>query len=335
MNPSVSIVVPVYNVEKYLPTTLESIQRQTFKNWECIVVNDGSTDNSGEICARFGAKDKRFKILNTPNGGVSTARNKALEVATGEYVAFVDSDDWVEDNFLETLYHTALKHEADVVQCGFVKEYVAFSHPKRPVKETVVYQDLEAFLMFVRERVITGHMWNKLIHKNLITSSFPIGELYEDMHVLTDWLQNSRKAVVIPDILYHYRMRKSSYLHKVKPSDLLVLARTSIRRVETAHEETPELFRYDELAIARMKSAVKGAKEMARSHSRKEDRLKNIGHVREILKSEELPDLKSSGFKLFYRSRLLLKSPSLFSTVMRMVSTLDFHSKYREKNLFQ
>ena len=117
-SPKISIIVPVYNVEKYIRRCLDSIAAQTFTDWECICVDDGTPDASGKICNEYAQKDSRFVVIHKENGGVSSARNAGLNVAKGEYVTFCDSDDWVEKEMLEVLYNTALETDADVVMGG-------------------------------------------------------------------------------------------------------------------------------------------------------------------------------------------------------------------------
>lgn len=122
MSPEISIVIPIYNVEQYLRDCLESILRQTFKNWECILINDGSTDKSGEICDEYCHQDARFKVIHKVNGGVSSARNEGLKVARGNWLCFVDSDDYIVENGLEYMLNLCLRTESDVCICTLVKE---------------------------------------------------------------------------------------------------------------------------------------------------------------------------------------------------------------------
>lgn len=115
----VSIIVPVYNAEKYLANTLDSIIRQSYKNFELLLINDGSTDKSKAICDKFALKDRRIKVLDKNNGGVSSARNYGLSVAEGEYVIFIDSDDYLTADMLETLVNDIESTKSDVAICGF------------------------------------------------------------------------------------------------------------------------------------------------------------------------------------------------------------------------
>ena len=119
-SPKISIIVPVYKVEPYIHRCLDSIAAQTFADWECILIDDGSPDNSGAICDEYAAKDNRFKVIHQPNKGVSAARNAGLDTARGEWIGFVDSDDWIEPNMYESMYSCAVHEDVDIVICGFV-----------------------------------------------------------------------------------------------------------------------------------------------------------------------------------------------------------------------
>lgn len=118
-NPEISIIVPVYNVERYLGECLDSIKSQTFTNWECILVDDGSPDKSIDICEKYSAGDSRFKVVRRSNGGLSAARNTGLSYARGNFISFVDSDDIVYPEYLSRLHSLMIEYDADVVQVGY------------------------------------------------------------------------------------------------------------------------------------------------------------------------------------------------------------------------
>lgn len=116
--PKISIIIPFYNVEKYIAKCIDSILTQTFTDFECILVNDGSPDNSPEICNEYAKKDERIKVIHKENGGVSSARNAGLNIAQGKWITFVDSDDWINDNYLKIMYDNAIKYDCDLSICG-------------------------------------------------------------------------------------------------------------------------------------------------------------------------------------------------------------------------
>ena len=115
----ISVIVPIYKVENYLNRCVESIRKQTYRNLEIILVDDGSPDACGEMCDRYAQEDSRIRVIHKENGGLSDARNAGIEVAAGEYIAFIDSDDWIDDKMYEVLYHTLLKYDADIAECSY------------------------------------------------------------------------------------------------------------------------------------------------------------------------------------------------------------------------
>ncbi len=117
----ISIIMPIYKAEDYLNNSITSILNQTLENFELILVDDGSPDNSGKICDELALNDNRIKVIHKENGGASTARNAGLDIAQGEFIAFVDSDDWIEPNMFETLFNLAKEHNADISQCNYIK----------------------------------------------------------------------------------------------------------------------------------------------------------------------------------------------------------------------
>lgn len=119
----ISIITPIYQAEKYLEILINSIINQTYRDWELLLIDDGSTDGSAEICDRYAQKDKRIRVFHKANGGVASARNQAIEMSRGEFLAFADSDDWVEPDWLERLYTTAKEYDADIVVSDFYQEY--------------------------------------------------------------------------------------------------------------------------------------------------------------------------------------------------------------------
>jgi len=156
----ITVIIPVYNVEKYLNRCIESIINQTYKNLEIILVDDGSTDNSGKICDEYALKDNRIKVIHKQNGGVSSARNKGLEVATGEYIGFVDSDDYIEKDMYEYLYNGCVFFNAQISSCSTLFEGKVIDKQKR---EFYIQKDfIENFNTF------PCSVWNRLFKKDLI-----------------------------------------------------------------------------------------------------------------------------------------------------------------------
>ena len=204
----ISIIVPVYNVEKYLPDCLDSLVGQTHKNIEIIVVNDGSTDNSQDIIDSYAAEDSRVVSLIKPNGGLSDARNFGMEHATGEYIGFVDGDDYVETKIYEKMYAKALEDNSDVVECNLFHNY--------PDKYDVeigreIYDKHEMI------RVGRSVVWNKIYRRDWLKDSgvkFSVGMIHEDVEFYVKLVPYIRKISYIEDAGIHYVFRRESIMNR-------------------------------------------------------------------------------------------------------------------------
>lgn len=210
----ISIIVPVYNVEKYLKRCLNSIEQQTYNDWECIIVNDGSTDLSGEICREYANRDKRFRLINQENKGLSGARNKGLEVAKGEYLCFVDSDDWIEKDYIMLLLNKMSADEYDMVICGYYivdkqrKNIELISDEKTSFKSN-------EFIHEIASGRIQCFAWNKMYKKSLFDEiKYKMGVYYEDIRIMGDLLSSIKNVGVVNIPLYNYYMRSDSIIHK-------------------------------------------------------------------------------------------------------------------------
>ena len=203
--PKVSIIVPIYNVEQYLPRCIESLVNQTLQDIEIILVNDGSTDNSGKIAKEYCEKYKEKIIyLEKKNGGLSDARNYGMPYATGEYIAFLDSDDYIEKNAYEEMYNKAQEENADYVECDFIWEYPN----KIREDKRIEYKDKHEMLSFVR--VVA---WNKLIKRSLLEENnikFPKGLRYEDVEFTYTLIPHLEKTADVNKCFVHYTQRQNS-----------------------------------------------------------------------------------------------------------------------------
>ncbi len=203
----ISIIVPVYNVEPYLEQCLDSIIHQTYRDIEIIVVNDGSTDRSGEICRAYAGRDPRIVLFETENRGLSAARNLGIDNAHGEWIMFVDSDDWVEPEFCEAPLRAAMENDADLVVFCFTK--VCQSGQTIPVK-------LSGVGNITREMAVEcgrPAVWNKLYRRRLFdTIHFPEGRRYEDVAVTHRLVYRSKQIMMMETPLYYYRIRDGSIL---------------------------------------------------------------------------------------------------------------------------
>ena len=211
MEPLVSVVVPVYNVEKYLRQCLESIINQTYKRLEILVVDDGSTDGSAALCDEYLSRDERVQVFHVTNQGLSAARNYAIDRAKGKFLAFVDSDDWLEEKAIQILVDTARTMNADVVSCRFFQEYVNKTEESSGTREPFTAQGEDILKAVVIGCKISNDVWNKLYKAELFSSiRYPVGRVYEDLATTYQLLQKADRLTHIPDCLIHYRNRKNS-----------------------------------------------------------------------------------------------------------------------------
>lgn len=201
--PKVSIIVPVYNVENYIEKCLDSLINQTLENIEIILVNDGSTDNSKEKIEKY-LKDKRIIYLEKENGGLSDARNYGIFYAKGEYIGFIDSDDYVEKTMFEKMYNKAVEENADMVECDFLWEYPN----KTKVDTGKIYEGKKESIL--EARVVA---WNKIIKRKILESTkikFPKGLRYEDVEFFYKLIPNLNKISFVKEALVHYIQRNTS-----------------------------------------------------------------------------------------------------------------------------
>lgn len=210
--PQISVIVPVYQAEKWLRRCLDSIVNQTFLDWECILVDDGSKDRSGAICDEYASRDSRFRVIHQANQGVSVARQVGLDAAKGVYVIHADSDDWVEPDWLEKLHQKITADNVDMVICDYEQIYV---DRIKYVSGCVTSVDNTDLLMSL-VRYWGGCLWNKLIRRECFirhhVTFHPEMWGFEDTYVITKLLTNPIKVSHLPEALCHYDivMNKSS-----------------------------------------------------------------------------------------------------------------------------
>ena len=211
MKERISVVVPVYNVEQYLEKCVNSIINQTYKNLEIILVDDGATDNSGEMCDELAKLDDRISVYHKENGGLSDARNYGVERATGEYIGFVDSDDYIDAEMYEKLYEAIKKEDADVAECNLKIIYpnrVELFTEQNYYKVCTKWEYLEEYLTIKK---VFGSVWTKLIKSDVAKKLvFPKGKLYEDTYYAYDLINVANSFVLIDSPSYNYLMRENS-----------------------------------------------------------------------------------------------------------------------------
>lgn len=210
--PLISVIIPVYNEEKHLRECLESLVNQTFRDYEVICVNDGSTDKCENILKEFSAKDNRFKFITQKNQGLSIARNVGVEKSTSPYIAYVDSDDFVHPRFLETLYNTAVANNADITGCNFGKIYGKETLPDLSGTKPKLFSPALNVLLS-KKNFIHFNVWNKLYKREVLSSiSFVEGIFFEDWVYNCCVFARAHNFVWINEKLYGYRILNNSIM---------------------------------------------------------------------------------------------------------------------------
>lgn len=239
-----SIIIPIYNIEKYLSATLENILEQSFADYELLLIDDGSTDGSTEICDKFARLDSRVCVIHQQNAGVSAARNVGVASAKGKYIGFVDGDDLIEPNMFETLVSLAEKHQADIVQCR---------HNRACSVQGVIISGIERMIdgfTFVRELFdysgceYTNQvaLWSKIYRRELFSGViFPTGRTYEDEQETYKICLKAKKIIQIPDELYHYIKRDNSIITGISAKKMLDKQIALLNRLDYLPKKLPEL----------------------------------------------------------------------------------------------
>lgn len=207
----ISVIIPVYNVESFLDECLESVVNQTYENIEILLMDDGSTDSSGEMCDLWAQKDERIRVIHKGNEGLSATRNRGLEFVTGKYVAWVDSDDYVDLQYLEKLYNLLINSSADMSMCNF---YGLYEDRLTFDGKTRIFDAEYSAEEFLEQLYTTGFfsvVWNKLVptemYQNII---FPVGRRFEDSAVMRELASKCTKIVTTKEPLYYYRRHENS-----------------------------------------------------------------------------------------------------------------------------
>ncbi|WP_455608824.1 glycosyltransferase family 2 protein, partial [Bacteroides rodentium] len=209
--PLISIIVPVYNVKEYLEKCLQSVCGQTYRNLEIILIDDGSSDGSGELCDFFAQRDKRIKVIHQTNAGQSAARNRGLAVAQGEYLGFVDSDDWIEPDMYEFLYRLLKENEADISICSHYRDKGKKSVAKYASGEQFVFTRDEGISALAVDKHVRNYMVDKLFKRSLFAGIFfPVNRVFEDLAICYRVFYGAEKIVMQDTPKYHYMIREGS-----------------------------------------------------------------------------------------------------------------------------
>lgn len=238
-NEKVSIIVPIYNVQEYLNECIDSLIKQTYKNIEIILVDDGSIDCSLEICEKYKKKDKRVNVYHKKNGGISSARNLGLDVSDGEYVFFVDGDDYIEPSTIDILMKLVKCYKADIA--------IILKKNSQYLDEKIVISDGIEMLIHIL-KISCFEVWGKIFKRDLFSEvRFPEGKLFEDMYVIPIIFYKAKNSVLYHGGYYSYRIRENSITHRYQkkaPSDICDYVEyviNHIKKIKISHRNRLEL----------------------------------------------------------------------------------------------
>ncbi len=238
----ISVIIPVYRVEPYLAQCMETVLGQTHRNLEVILVDDGSPDGCPARCDAYAARDDRVRVIHKANGGISDARNAGLDIAKGAYIGFVDSDDWIDYDFYETLYGALRDGDADIAACGIVKTYADRYRRRRFFDFSRVIDGVEATREILLNARMSSHAWNKLYRRSLFDGlRFPVGRNYEDIYIMHRIFAGARRVAVVSDWKYYYRQRPDSVVYTRSARNLAFCYEAHRQRCEDAKDAFPDL----------------------------------------------------------------------------------------------
>lgn len=240
-NPLISVIVPIYNVEPYLCRCLDSLINQTYRALQIILVDDGSPDNCGKVCDEYSKLDSRITVIHKLNGGVSSARNTGLDAAKGDYIGWVDPDDWIEPDMFEYMLGKAMDNSADIVVCGRAEQY-----PTRTVikgwSEETIYTREQALEQLINDQALGSYLWDKLWRASLFDGiRFPEGRTFEDVYVMHVLFSRADKTVCLPETKYYYLQRWDGIVRSQNLKARINRYIADKKRYDDLHEEYPQL----------------------------------------------------------------------------------------------
>ena len=288
--PLISIIIPVYKVEKYLERCIKSVLDQTYKNLQIILVDDGSPDNCGNICDNYAKIDNRIEVIHKENGGLYDARNVGLKKARGKYIGFVDSDDYVSNEMFENMYNTLVNNNADISICNFYTVIDNKNIIKNADNGIEIYNKLEILKEILLDKKIQSYAWNKLYKRELFEDiEYPIGKKYEDIGTTFYILEKCNKIVVSGSPEYYYLTRGDSIVNNNTEGTVIDYISLISDRYDYIDKKYKELKKYNDYYIT--KTLITAFTDAHYLKNNSEDFIKILNDffnkVKEILKNNE------------------------------------------------
>lgn len=310
MNQKISVIVPIYNVEQFLNRCVQSIVSQTYENIQIILVDDGSPDNCPKLCDEWAHKDKRIEVIHKKNGGLSSARNEGLKIADGEYVVFVDSDDYIKNTMIEDLFNLCIENNAEIAICNFARfsgemitedELKNFNHENKKIQVHTHIEALEQLHAWNGD--IYTVAWNKIYKRSLWDGiEYPVGKINEDEFTTYKIFYKAKNVVVTNDIYYYYYYNANSITTNEK-----YLENTDVFE---AFDERKNLFLNDgHVELAKIVEKIILDRVIMRYRKAKINKSKNASKMLVAFYKEQYKKLSimkpGIGYKIFYVSPIL------------------------------
>lgn len=313
----ISVIVPVYKVEKYLNECVTSITNQTYQNMEIILVDDGSPDNCPEMCDSWAQKDNRITVIHKTNGGLSSARNAGIDIATGKYLSFVDSDDTIEKDMLKTMFLAAQKYNAEIVCCG--RKLIVSENDIRPMHCILgekIYTSEEAMSEVLLGRDIEEAAWDKLYRAELFQNiRYPVGEINEDIPIIGPLLSQCHIIVHVGKAFYNYRLNPNSITKSCYTEKKSVYLKHMQQVQQYVSEHFPRLNNETEFFLARY--AYAALLEMEMNEQTVQNYKKDYKNYKKILSQNYHTYCKSEMLSLKTRVQSQLILWGLYGPILR------------------
>lgn len=327
----ISIIIPVYNGEKYLRPCIDSILHQTYQHWELLLIDDGSKDTSGAICDEY-ASDPRISVVHKENGGQASARNQGVAMAKGEYISFVDCDDWIEADMYESMLQTMQEQQAEIIICGYIEEYMSRQKKVRADGEMMVYDATEAVKLVLQGK-IGSYLWSMLFRREVVQDQMPDLNPYEDHATIFKWISHAHRVVVLHQAFYHYRQLESSSLHTYNTRNGNHFFMAIKERYHYIEERNLIPGWESENRILYLRGCIKLTKDLARMPDYDAQLKAIIEEVRDELRNFLPVSRKEIGTKYYIRLKLLMMDVNTFVHILRMSSLFSNGGRRKSKGL--
>lgn len=333
--PKISIIVPVYNMEKYLRQCVDSILAQTFTDFELLLVNDGSKDSSPQICDDYAASDSRVRVIHKENSGQADSRNIAIGMAKAPLLGFVDSDDWIEPDMYETLYNTLVSTDADISICSYYMSYLNKEVTYCSGGDVTIFDREEAMLLLLRDKKLKSFLWDKLFRRHVITADMPKSYRYEDYSTLIKWFASANKVSMCCKPEYHYRQRQGSTDHEVNPIRMWHFFLAEVERCAFVRDYgSLSGIRKAELEERVIVTGITQAKDIARACDYA-TAVSYAGKIAQKMRDFVCKSIQFTRVRLRWRLYLLFSNPEKFVKVMSISRLLKFSSQNKSNKFYE